>query len=323
MPNLVYILAASHSGSTLLAMLLGAHPEVVAVGELAPGSFGNVNEYRCSCRSLFLDCPFWQRVAEEMERRGTDFQLTSFGTRFQDVNSPFARRLLKPLHRGRALEALRDLGLRMTPSWRRQYPRLLHNNQTLIEVVSVVSGRRIVVDSSKSAVRLKYLLRIPGLGIKVIRLVRDGRGVSLAYVDPACFADAQNPALRGGGTGADRDDERLPLASAAREWRRSNEEAERILARLAPSDWIEVRYEELCTRTDATLEGIFDFLNLDHDQAARDFRRAKHHVLGNGMRLDSTSKIRLDERWKNVLSNRDLQVFGTVAGRMNQRYAYT
>lgn len=323
MTQLVYILAASHSGSTLLAMLLGAHPEVITAGELAPGSFGNVNEYRCSCRSLFLECPFWQRVAEEMERRATDFQLTSFGTRFQDVNGSLALRLLKPLHRGRALEMLRDLGLHLTPSWRRQYPRLLHNNRTLIEVVSAVSGRRIVVDSSKSAVRLKYLLRIPGLGIKVIRLVRDGRGVSLAYIDPACFADAQDLALQGGGSGADRDDEQLPMASAAREWRRSNEEAEQILTRIDPSDWIEVRYEELCTRTDATLEGIFDFLNLDHARAVRDFRRVEHHVLGNGMRLDSTSKIRLDERWKNVLSDRALQVFGTVAGKMNQRYAYT
>ena len=46
--RLVYILAASHSGSTLLAMLLGSHPDVCTVGELKATSLGNVEEYLCS-----------------------------------------------------------------------------------------------------------------------------------------------------------------------------------------------------------------------------------------------------------------------------------
>ena len=322
MVNLVYILAASHSGSTLLAMLLGAHPEVATVGELSPGSFGNVNEYRCSCRSLFLKCPFWQRVAEEMERRGTDFRLTSFGTRFQDVNGTPARHLLRPLHRGRALEALRDLGLRMTPSWRRQYPRLVQNNQALIEAVSDISGKPIVVDSSKSAVRLKFLLRIPDLCVKVIRLIRDGRGVSLAYTNQACFADASDPMLRGGGTGIVEWQERFSIGEAAYRWKRSNEEAETVLAGLDPSQWKEIRYEELCVKTSEMMNKLFTFLTLNPELARGDFRSHDQHIIGNGMRLDSTSKISLDERWKHVLTSSQLRAFERVAGRVNRAYGY-
>src|SRR5262245_22213361 len=107
MIDLVYILAASHSGSTLLAMLLGSHADAVTVGELAPGAFGDLQRYRCSCRRRLLDCPFWAQVAEEMSRRGTDFALADFRTHFQRASSPVARRLLAPLHRGRVLEAAR------------------------------------------------------------------------------------------------------------------------------------------------------------------------------------------------------------------------
>ena len=78
-----------------------------------------------------------------------------------------------------------------------------------------------MVDSSKVAVRLKYLLRNPELDVKVIRLIRDGRGVALTYMDPAQFADAENPDRRGGGMGGNREDERLPMTQAAYQWRRT------------------------------------------------------------------------------------------------------
>ena len=40
LPRLAYLLAASHSGSTLLAMLLGAHPEACTAGELKATNLG-------------------------------------------------------------------------------------------------------------------------------------------------------------------------------------------------------------------------------------------------------------------------------------------
>ena len=88
------------------------------------------------------------------------------------------------------------------------------------------------------------------------------------------------------------------MADAAREWRRSNEEAEHVLAGLDRSRWIEVRYEEVCADPKGTLRRIFDFLGLDPSRWVQGFRSVEHHVVGNGMRLDSTSEIRPDERWK-------------------------
>ena len=70
MTRLVYILAASHSGSTLLAMLLGRHPEVCSVGELKATWISQGERYRCSCGKLILECPFWIGVADRMKKRG-------------------------------------------------------------------------------------------------------------------------------------------------------------------------------------------------------------------------------------------------------------
>jgi len=51
MMRLAYILAASHSGSTLLSMLLGSHPQIATIGEmkLSPGGIRGLNCYHCSC----------------------------------------------------------------------------------------------------------------------------------------------------------------------------------------------------------------------------------------------------------------------------------
>jgi sulfotransferase family protein len=318
---LVYILAASHSGSTLLAMLLGSHPEVCTVGELKATNLGDPDRYRCSCRELIRKCLFWTGISHDLALRGFPFDIVRAGTHF-DVESAYAHRLLRPLHRGTILEAIRDTALALSPTWRRELPRIQSLNAALAECILARTGKRVLVDSSKIGLRLKYLLRNPALDVRVIRLIRDGRAVALTYTDPARYADASDPALRGGGTGSSRDGERLPLARAAREWRRGNEEADAILRRLPHSRWTEVRYEALCARPDETLHRVLTFLGLTSASVWRDFRSVEHHVIGNGMRLDSNEAIRLDNSWVSALSPRDLDLFDSLAGDVNRRLGY-
>ena len=52
------------------------------------------------------------------------------------------------------------------------------------------------------------------------------------------------------------------------------------------------------------------------------FRVVKDHIIGNSMRLDVTSEIRLNERWRSMLTRQDLRTFDAVAGRINRRYGY-
>jgi hypothetical protein len=258
-----------------------------------------------------------------MERRGTDFRLERFGTRFQNVDSRYARRLLRPLHRGPLLETVRELGLRLSPAWRREFPQMLARNRALVEVLAELTGRPIVVDSSKSALRLKYLLRIPELDVRVIHLIRDGRAVALTYMDPERFADARDPQRRGGGNGTPRDGERLSMFAAARQWVRRNQEAACVVRTLEPGRAMTLRYEELCRDPSAALLQIRRFAGLSARPPVRLFRAVPQHVVGNGMRFDTSSAVVLDERWKDVLNADDLRTFDAVAGGLNRRYGYS
>jgi Sulfotransferase family len=317
--RLVYLLAASHSGSTLLAQLLGSHPELGTVGELKATSLGDPDRYRCSCGAFIKQCPFWGRVRESMARRGLDFDITRAETDIRTGATPYVHRLLRPLHRGPAFEALRDAALALSPAWRATLPKIQARSAALAASICEVTGKPLVVDSSKIGLRLKYLLRTPGLDVRVIRLIRDGRGVALTYVDPARFADAKTPSLRGGGTGADREAEKLSMAGAAREWRRSNEEAEAVLSGLDRSRWTQARYEDLCANPKETLSRLFSFLGVADLEIDT---KQERHVVGNGMRLDWQGDIRLDESWRKELGPEQLRDFDAQAGELNRRYGY-
>jgi hypothetical protein len=320
---LVYLLAASHSGSTLLAMLLGSHPDVCTVGELKATSLGSVDTYRCSCGAPIRQCEFWTGITSAMAARGIAFDIGRAGTDLRSGASGYVTRLLKPLHRGPGLEMLRDIALNLSPGWKEHLRRVDAANAALVSCIKERTGARVIVDSSKIGIRLKYLLRNPAFDVKVVRVVRDGRAVALTYMDPERFADAKDPRLRGGGAGAPRDAERLPLTQAAREWRRSNEEAEALLSTLDRSRWMEVRYESVCGATSDTLDRVFAFAGVEPGRAPKDFRSVVQHVIGNGMRLDTSSEIRLDDRWRSTFTESDLREFDAVAGDLNRRLGYT
>jgi len=69
--TVIYIMASSHSGSTLLSFLLGSHPEVFNLGELKEfESFFNPEKENdrgqfnspCDCGINVYDCPFWSKI---------------------------------------------------------------------------------------------------------------------------------------------------------------------------------------------------------------------------------------------------------------------
>ena len=322
MIQIAYILVASHSGSTLLTMLLNSHSEVATIGERFTGCPEDLSWYLCSCGCKIRECPFWQYVTSAMKKKGVNFNLENFGTHFSMPDSIIATKLLDPLHRGPVLELLRDIGLRLISRWPDRVPEIMRANEIFIEVVLEYYHARLFVDKGNRALRLKYLLRIPSFDLKVIRLIRDGRGVALTYMNPAEFADATVSVKRGGGTGWRHENKQLSMAQAAYQWRRSNEEAENVLRSIDKSRWIEIRYEQLCQDTENTLSRIFEFMDLDPKKRNKDFRAVEHHIVGNGMRLDTTSEISLDERWKSVLTEEELGIFNREAGKMNRKYGY-
>jgi hypothetical protein len=304
-------------------MLLGAQPGSCTSGELKATSLGDSDTYRCSCREKIRNCPFWEQVSEAMAKRGyPNFDITAAGTSIFEFEGTLVKRLLKPIYHGGVLETVRDVGLRFAPGWRSQSLECARRNVALIASLQEVTGASVVVDSSKNALRLKYLLRIPELDVRVIRVKRDGRAVALTYIDDWNFADSADPEMRGGGTGERRLLTRRSVEVAANSWKRSNESCDALIATLPRDQWTEVCYEEICADPTAALKRLAGFLDLDPAGVTLDFRAQPQHVIGNGMRMDTTSEIRLDERWKENLTTEELSIFDRVAGDLNRSYGY-
>ncbi len=301
--DVVLILGAARSGSTLLALLLASHPDAGTIGETSGLGFiasVDVDEYRCSCGARIRECDFWQRVGQRMDARGHRLDVAHFGTNFRLPSHIFVDRLLRIQHRGPFLEWARDVALALSPAWRSARRVIEQRNAALAEAVRAVYGVRVFVDSSKNPHRLKFLLRIDSLRSKVVYLVRDGRGTALSYMKH----------------------ENWSMKKAASEWRRNIRACERCLATLPHDRWARVRYEDLCGDPRAVLSSMFEFAGLAPLIEQPDFLAAGNHVIGNYMRLKTTGEVRLDERWKTELTAEQLACFERVAGDMNRKYGY-
>jgi hypothetical protein len=146
--RVIYIAGAAHSGSTLLDLMLNAHPEIVSVGEMLKlnRQLGFRDPERrtyapCSCGApSLMQCRFWSAV--DAETRATN---------------------------GKSLAELDvlDSGMR-DPSHAA--------NVALFKAIATVSGKNFIVDSSKIPRRLDQLMQFPELDVYPVHLVRDPKG---------------------------------------------------------------------------------------------------------------------------------------------------
>lgn len=87
-PGLIFIASLSHSGSTLLDLLLGAHPNFVGLGELykvlqmSPAQLESEKVMRCTCGQHVADCIFWNPTIAALQK---------------EANSPLANKYLTVL----------------------------------------------------------------------------------------------------------------------------------------------------------------------------------------------------------------------------------
>jgi hypothetical protein len=297
--RLVYIMAATHSGSTVLAMQLARHPQVCTVGELSGTPYRAQPGYRCSCGEELVRCSFWHEVSAAMARRGFAYSATTDETDMRNAPGRYARRLLRPMHRGALLELVRDAALQLSPAARAHLRRVRLLKTALAESVLECTGDAVLVDSSKLGVQLKYDLRNPRFDIKVIWLVRDGRGVACSLMR----------------------NQRMTMPAAAYEWRRFYDEASVIVRRLERSQWVQVRYEAFCAAPQPTLRELWRFMGVPPEAPER-LPSAGFHVLGHSTRLKGSGSVKLNEKWRSELSADDLRVFAGVAGAPNRLLGY-
>jgi hypothetical protein len=183
-------------------------------------------------------------------------------------------------------------------------------------VVSTVSGRRFVVDSSKSLGR-GYLYRnavADGMDVRYIHVVRDGRA----------FLWSKRARPDGEGVGK-RTPDRSPLRLAGL-WTVTNFLASVVFSAQS-GRYLRVRYEDLTTRPKETLERIGRFLGLDMSSVLELLEPGRaipisHVVGGNRLRFTRGLTIRPDTEWEHSLPPKEKAAFWAVAGWLARWYGY-
>jgi hypothetical protein len=304
MTDVLYLMGHGFSGSTLLTFLLGSHPEIATIGELGIAERTKretvPEQYPCSCHAPVRECPFWQRVGREMAVRGHDFDVWDSDLEFRARGGGLSDVILRAVQRGPVLETARSVGIRVVPGARRELARTLSRIEALTEIVTGLKGSRIFLDSSKRPERAVFMRRIPSFDLRVIHLVRDGRAVA--------WSNMKNLGLG-------------PEA-AADSWVADNVASEQARRSFPDDRWLRLRHEDVCTDPAAALARIYSFIGLPATDGLPEFRGVEHHIIGNRMRLASTSDIRLDERWKTALTPGQMATIERRVAALNRRYGY-
>jgi len=306
MPRNVFICSAGHSGSTLLDMLLGSHSSAESLGELVNLPMDMALNRECACGHGMQDCGLWPQVMRRM--------------RVDPIEAPYALRLgygIAKIGDARRTSSLYRMLTR--PKIAMKYYRLRYNLSFLspfesgfdtgvrntLEVydrVRELTGKSIVVDSSKHYVRAASIYLSRPEQTRVVILVRDGRGVFYSGLK-----------------------RNFGRAYSLQAWRNHYARALELLERRVPETHrILIRYEDMVSNTEQTLSRLCEFLGVEFEPAMLNFRAAVHHnVNGNDMKFSSTSELRLDEAWKTGLKADDLAYFERRAGSLNRRLGYT
>jgi hypothetical protein len=267
--RVLYVGGLSHTGSTLMARVLGEVPGFFAAGEVYALAERLEHGDLCGCGVQLADCPFWTSVLQAAFPAG-------------DV--PPRLRTERRWIKGRTLPLL-TLGLD-----RRALGTYRPLVASLYSAIAAVSGARVIVDSSKSPTYASILDRMPGIELSVLHLVRDPRPTSYSWsIDPH-FQRTRGPAC-----GVRWALWNLELeALAARRRRR--------FVRIRFEDFLEEPAFE--TRRALRLVGAE---NAELPFTARDaVRLPSHHMVeGHRSRFDTgTIAIEPNESWRRGLSTR-------------------
>jgi hypothetical protein len=294
---------SAYSGATLLSFLLGAHPEIATVGEM-DGLIAaeDPDLYLCSCGQRIKACEFWQRVTLAMQEQGFEFDVAHFNTKFALGGSRPIQYLRLGSFRNSALDSVRDGLLYAWPAERARVQALVARNEAFIKAVLAVTGKRVFVDTSKDRLRARVLHRFSSLDVRAIHLVRDARGVVASRLK------------RSSNIGA---------AEAARQWVRLHQKIQTTLQGWPAAKSVRVRYEDLCSQPQVTLKQLYQFCGVDPNLAPADFRQTVQHIVGNPMRLNNITEIKLDERWRSQLTAEQIMEVNQVAGPLSRQYGYS
>jgi Sulfotransferase family len=299
--KILYIAGYGRSGSTLLDIVLGNHPENVGVGEV---SF-LLNEWanrrrRCSCGVPYEECEFWKDLF---------------------LDSPPTPELTQLVRKLEALSFIPRLLLGLVTNGDREIYREYQTR--LFDYITNQSKQKLVIDSSKSARgtagRVLALSRLAGQDVYVVHLVRNG----LATME-SLLITGRNWAIEGHMHPA-----KWLALRASLGWVFANVWASLIGRLLGPGRCIRLRYEDFVSDPATSTREIAQLCGFDAERLVKrindgDYFPVGHRVGGNRVRLQGAVKIERKHKQPcgDLLKLNHRLLFALMGGWLHRHYGY-
>ncbi len=191
--------------------------------------------------------------------------------------------------------------------------------RALFESIRAVSGKPVIVDSSKAPIRAFAFAMVPGIDVRMVHLVRDGRGV-MASRRKTFQQDLQ--------AGIEWDHKGHPLWKSGIRWLSLHLISEWVGTQLGPTRTVRLRYEDFVEDPKNALNRISSLIELDLTEVAAaastgETMQVGHNIGGNRVRKSESVKVRpVAGEWKNALSTTEQQLSWWLMGWLLRRYGY-
>ncbi|WP_350286167.1 sulfotransferase [uncultured Croceitalea sp.] len=293
--KVIYVMGSGRSGSTLLSIILNTVPNIVSPGEINNLPRLPQENFKCSCGDRVAECVFWSKVFERWKKNSGEYAVQSTIDNMNSFEnftslSVWVKTLFKASVKSKSLQKHLD-GI---------YDFL---NSTLIE-----SKKTVLVDISKNPLRAYVMSLNKNIDLRIIHLVRDGRGMAWSL----------NKFVK-------KDVKQRPIWRSALYWLVLNKMSNFVRKRAKKT--LLLKYEDIVTKPNSTLEKVAEFSGIDVNPMIKSIsselvQEELHIMAGNALRKQKSIKLRLDTEWHHKMSRKKQVTFNLIAGRTMKSYGY-
>jgi hypothetical protein len=298
--TVLFISGSGRSGTTLLDRLLGLAPQTFSGGELRFMWERNLLENRpCGCGALFRACEHWNAVMDEAFGGMDRVPLAEIrGLQKQVDRYRCLHWLMQPVRPAAFTRALRDYSYYLAQFYR---------------AVQTVTGRSLIVDSSKDPPQALIMASSNAFDVRVIHLVRDSRATAFSWLRRKQSRMASGRMLM----------QIRPVTTSARRWWYHNLASEMIRPKV--DAYYRMRYEDFVASPDRELGRMASTLSVPIVPIGREVvLPVQHQTTGNPIRFDhGPTTIAADNEWTSKMSAKDFAVVTSMTAPLLLRYGYS
>jgi len=303
--KVLFLAGLGRSGSTIVANVLGQHPQAVSVGELVHlWSRGLKDNELCGCGEPLSVCQFWVQVGD-----------AAFGG-WDKLDLDAMLSLQHRIDRNRYVPLM--VAPHLARSYRNDLNRYTHILGQIYEAIRDVSGAEVIIDSTKHVSYAYLLRRVGGVDLRVAHIVRESQGVAHSWAKTV-----SRPEVTSG-------QEEMPRYSPARtsaKWLSYNS-ALHGLGLLGTRREL-VRYEDVMASPRTQFRRLFELAGVDPGPMSHLGDDSvelgpTHTVAGNPSRFDhGTIALELDRAWQREMNRSDRRLVSALTWPLSRAYGYT